>query len=184
MNACPDDEPPELPPLAAGLTDQDIRQLLALIRTRTACEILGIWSRYEGAEVVTGKLAERLQGEGEVFRCIRAEPTWQIEEASTWRGVAGPIWQRKAAHFEEYSEFNPVDFLPFADGLSDRELHELLHLIRTQSNREVLSICSERHGAKVQTGFLANGEAGYGEDFQCVRTGGGWEIKAAGEWIA
>jgi hypothetical protein len=184
MNASPDDEPPGLPPLATGLTEQDIRQLLALIRTKTAREILGIWSRYEGAEVVTGHLADMLQGEGEAFQCVRGGQAWQIEEAGTWRGAAGPIWQRKAASFEEFAEFDPIGCLPFADGLSDCDIHELLQLIRTQSNREVLSIRSERHGAGVWTGFLANGEAGEGEDFQCVRREGGWEIRQTGEWIA
>jgi hypothetical protein len=81
-------------------------------------------------------------------------------------------------------EFNPSDFQPLASGLSDEDIGELLKLIRTRTDEKIIEIRSKREDAEVTTGFLADGEAGEGQTFDCVRTKQGWVIKTAKHWIA
>ena len=71
-----------------------------------------------------------------------------------------------------------------AYGLSDEDVVHLLKLIRAQTDKKVLTVQSVGGDAEVTTGFLANGEAGEGHDFKCVRTEQGWSIKETSEWIA
>jgi len=85
---------------------------------------------------------------------------------------------------DQTPEFNPLDFLPLAEGLTDSEIAELLKLVRAETDEKILEIRSKRADAEVVTGFLADGEAGDGHTFNCVRTGDGWKIKEAGQWIA
>lgn len=81
-------------------------------------------------------------------------------------------------------EFDPSEFLPLASGLSDEDICELLKLIRTQTDEKILEIRSKKQDAEVTTGFLADGEAGEGQTFDCIRTEQGWKIKTATMWIA
>ena len=60
-------DPLEFQPLASGLSDEDIGELLKLIRTKTDEKILEICSKREDAEVTTGFLADGEAGEGQTF---------------------------------------------------------------------------------------------------------------------
>lgn len=71
-----------------------------------------------------------------------------------------------------------------AFGLSDEDIHQILKLIRVQTEQKVVMIESTGHDADVRTGFLASGEAGEGQMFKCVRKDQGWRIAEIAEWIA
>ena len=85
---------------------------------------------------------------------------------------------------DDSQEFDPLEFQPLASGLSDEDIGELLKLIRTKTDEKILEICSKREDAEVTTGFLADGEAGEGQTFDCIRTPQGWKIKTEMHWIA
>jgi len=85
---------------------------------------------------------------------------------------------------DDTPEFNPMEFEPLACGLSDEDIGELLKLIRTQTEEKIIEIRSKCEDALVTTGFLADGEAGEGQAFECIRTAEGWKIKIAKHWIA
>lgn len=71
-------------PAAAGLSDEDILELLKLIRTETDEKILSISSEHIHAEVCTGFMANGVCGDGHSFKCIRTEHGWKIKESSCW----------------------------------------------------------------------------------------------------
>lgn len=71
-----------------------------------------------------------------------------------------------------------------AYGLSDEDIIVLLKLIRPQTEQKIVMIQSVGDAAEVQTGFLANGLAGEGLYFKCVRSEQGWRIAETSEWIA
>lgn len=71
-------------PLAAGLSDEDIARLLALVRTITTERILEIQSRHEDAEIRTGYLADGECGSGHVFDCIRTGSGWTLKGTMEW----------------------------------------------------------------------------------------------------
>ena len=71
-----------------------------------------------------------------------------------------------------------------AYGLSDEDVIALLKLIRAETDQKIVMIQSVGKDAEVQTGFLANGLAGEGQMFKCVRTDAGWRITETSEWIA
>lgn len=85
---------------------------------------------------------------------------------------------------DDFPKFEPMDMFPFAGGLSDEDIHQLLRLVRTQTDEKILEIRSKRNNARVITGFLADGEAGDGHMFDCLRSDQGWTIHNSGEWIA
>jgi hypothetical protein len=72
------------PPLAAGLSDDDILQLLKLIRPQTDEKILSIQSEGENATVRTGIQDDPLAGAGHEFACVRVEQGWKIDSSSQW----------------------------------------------------------------------------------------------------
>lgn len=71
-----------------------------------------------------------------------------------------------------------------ASGLSDEDIHQILKLVRAQTDEKILTIQSIGDAAEVQTGFLVSGEAGEGYYFKCVRTEPGWRIAETSQWIA
>ena len=71
-------------PLAAGLSDDDIAQLLALVRTVTNEKILEIRSDHNDAEVCTGFLADGGCGSGHHFLLMRTEKGWSFRKESAW----------------------------------------------------------------------------------------------------
>lgn len=73
-----------LPPLAAGLSDDDITELLALVRTVTKDKILEIRSDHNDAEVRTGFLADGECGSGHHFFLMRTEKGWSFRDQSEW----------------------------------------------------------------------------------------------------
>lgn len=76
--------PEDFAPLAAGLSDEDIARLLALVRTITTERILEIQSRHEGAEIRTGYLADGECGSGHVVDCIRTGSGWTLKGTTEW----------------------------------------------------------------------------------------------------
>jgi hypothetical protein len=73
---------------------------------------------------------------------------------------------------------------PLAAGLSDADIAQLLHLVRTITSEEVLSLHSEHEHARIETGFLGDGTCGAGTSIACQRTAAGWKIQSTSEWIA
>ena len=71
-------------PLATGLTDEDIAQLLALVRTVTPEKILEICSTRNDAEVRTGFRADGECGSGQWFECVRASKGWRFKKSGEW----------------------------------------------------------------------------------------------------
>jgi len=71
-------------PAAAGLSDEDIIQLLAIIRTVTNEKILEIHSVQNDAEVRTGFLADGESGSGHHFKCVRDGCGWSLKDTISW----------------------------------------------------------------------------------------------------
>lgn len=69
---------------AYGLSDEDITELLKLVRSVTNEKIISLSSRRSDAEIRTGFLADGETGAGKAFSFVRTETGWAIKESSEW----------------------------------------------------------------------------------------------------